>query len=198
MKSPRVWKCMKDAYLRRLKLPFAERLVATLEAGQKAGGDIRGQQSSCLLIVSPKISKFPEMERVIDLRVEDNPQPIDELRRLLRLQRAYEWARKAPALMFRGDYEASARAYDNAIDYAPFISELRYWKAVSLASTGNLNETRRIFKHISQIRGEKADWKLLTQNLIEVGLFPANDSTLLEEFSNKGTFPSKKKRRELV
>ncbi len=183
MKNHTVWSKMKDAFAQKSKLPFAERMVAALEAGQQAGGDIRGQQSSSLLVVSSKRSKFPEMERIIDLRVEDHPKPIEELKRLLRLQRAYEWARKAPALMFRDEYEASAQAYDKAIKYAPSIAELKYWKAVNLVASGKMSESRAIFKSISRTKEEKATWKLLTKNLVKVGLFPSDNSGTMKIFS---------------
>ncbi|ASS75169.1 hypothetical protein CIG75_09365 [Tumebacillus algifaecis] len=56
--------------------PFPERLLKALEAGQFAGGDKRGKQSAALLVVDT--DEFP----YIDLRVDDNPEPLKELRRL--------------------------------------------------------------------------------------------------------------------
>jgi uncharacterized Ntn-hydrolase superfamily protein len=183
MKNRQVWIRMKEAYLRGLKLPFAERMVSALRAGQKAGGDIRGQQSSSLLVVSSKRSRFPEMQRIIDLRVEDHPRPIYELSRLLRLYRAYEWARQAPSLMFRGEYDASAKAYDRAIRFAPLISELKFWKAVNLVSMGKLSESRKIFKSIARTKKEASEWNQLIRGLIEIGLFPSDTEILNQVFS---------------
>ncbi len=62
--------------------PLGERLVAALEAGQAAGGDARGQQSAALIVVREGIGTPAFTDRLIDLRVDDHPAPIAELRRL--------------------------------------------------------------------------------------------------------------------
>jgi len=69
--------------------PLAERLVAALAAGQAAGGDRRGRQSAALLVVRAGGSYGGYNDRYIDLRVDDHPQPIAELAKLLRLHRIY-------------------------------------------------------------------------------------------------------------
>ena len=73
------------AYAASSKLPMAERMLGALDAGQAAGGDKRGKQSAALLIYSTE--DYPDY----DLRVDDHPEPLVELRRLLK--------------MFRFDYE---------------------------------------------------------------------------------------------
>jgi uncharacterized Ntn-hydrolase superfamily protein len=69
--------------------PLAERLVAALLAGQAAGGDGRGQQSAALLVVRAAGSYGGRSDRYIDLRVDDHPEPIVELKRILGLHRLY-------------------------------------------------------------------------------------------------------------
>lgn len=68
---------------------LAERLIAALEAGQQAGGDSRGQQAAALLIVKQDAGYYGYGDRYIDLRVDDHPYPIQELRRLYTLHRLY-------------------------------------------------------------------------------------------------------------
>ncbi len=68
---------------------LAERLVAALAAGQAAGGDRRGQESAALLVVRAKGGYGGYNDRYIDLRVDDHPAPIDELKRLLDLHHLY-------------------------------------------------------------------------------------------------------------
>jgi uncharacterized Ntn-hydrolase superfamily protein len=68
---------------------FANRLLTALEAGQAAGGDARGQQSAAICIVRPNGGYGGRNDRWIDLRVDDHPQPIAELRRLVMLHRVY-------------------------------------------------------------------------------------------------------------
>jgi len=71
-------------------VPLAERLVAALAAGEQAGGDLRGRQSAALLVVGPGGAGEPEDAVPVDLRVDDAPDPLGALGRLLYLQRAYE------------------------------------------------------------------------------------------------------------
>lgn len=66
-----------------------ERLVAALRAGQNRGGDSRGQQSAALLVVKEKGSYGGYLDRYIDLRVDDAPEPLEDLRRMLELHRLY-------------------------------------------------------------------------------------------------------------
>ena len=71
------------------EIAFAERLVRALAAGQAAGGDARGQQSAALLVVREGGGYGGFSDRSIDLRVDDHPEPIRELLRLLALHRLY-------------------------------------------------------------------------------------------------------------
>lgn len=68
---------------------LCDRLIAALAAGQEAGGDSRGQQSAALLVVKEKGGYEGFNDRFIDLRVDDHPHPIDELRRILQLHKLY-------------------------------------------------------------------------------------------------------------
>jgi len=65
--------------------PLADRLVASLKAGQKAGGDSRGRQAAALYVVKENGSYGGYSDRYIDLRVDDHKSPIEELERLLNL-----------------------------------------------------------------------------------------------------------------
>jgi uncharacterized Ntn-hydrolase superfamily protein len=66
---------------------LADRLVAALAAGQRAGGDRRGQQAAALLVVGAQGSFGQDDDRCVDLRVDDAPQPIDQLQTLLGMHR---------------------------------------------------------------------------------------------------------------
>lgn len=74
--GPRVVEDTLTAYQANGKLPFAERLIVALDAGQAAGGDSRGKQSAALRIFTSEDYPF------LDLRVDDHPEPLVELRRL--------------------------------------------------------------------------------------------------------------------
>ncbi len=86
--GPQVVEAMAETFQRTEGL-FPERLLAALEAGQGAGGDSRGQQSAALLVVKERGSYGGYLDRYIDLRVDDQPTPIVELRKLLDLHRLY-------------------------------------------------------------------------------------------------------------
>ena len=86
--GPQVVEAMAETF-QRTAGPLPERLVAVLEAGQSQGGDSRGQQSAALYVVKEKGSYGGYLDRYIDLRVDDHPTPIAELRKLLDLHRLY-------------------------------------------------------------------------------------------------------------
>ena len=107
---------------------LCDRLVAALAAGQAAGGDSRGQQSAALLVVRQGGGYGGFNDRFIDLRVDDHPQPINELQRILQLHKLYlfppdpadilvidhDVARELQQLLtVLGDYQgASSGSYD--------------------------------------------------------------------------------------
>jgi uncharacterized Ntn-hydrolase superfamily protein len=176
MANDRVWPAMAKAF-QATAGDLADRMLAALEAGQAAGGDIRGRQSAAILIVKAKGSKRPWVgaDRVFDLRVEDNPSPIAELKRLIRLQRAYAHANRGDELMTEKKIEEALKEYRAASRLAPEIAELPFWHAVTLASIGREAEAAPIFKAVF---AKEPVWADLLQRLPAAGLFP-NDPALI-------------------
>ncbi|MHB8233068.1 MAG: DUF1028 domain-containing protein [Solirubrobacteraceae bacterium] len=109
---------------------LAERLLAALDAGEAAGGDVRGRQSAALLVVpgegEPWRTRF-------DVRVEDHERPLDELRRLVRLARAYEMAELADESVAEGRHAEATRLYLRASELAPEADELIFWAGLGVA-----------------------------------------------------------------
>jgi uncharacterized Ntn-hydrolase superfamily protein len=97
--------------------PLVERLVAALEAGQAAGGDKRGQQSAALVVerIGAHAETREGIDRVCELRVEDHPEPIVELRRLVGIWSVWEAQRRAHAFFERGDHAAAADSLHAAL-----------------------------------------------------------------------------------
>jgi uncharacterized Ntn-hydrolase superfamily protein len=87
---------MRDAFLATRAAPLADRMLAALEAGQAAGGDRRGQQAAALVVEQRGAAERSRegIDRTCDLRVDDHPEPILELRRLLDLWHRREAERK--------------------------------------------------------------------------------------------------------
>ncbi|HTT26396.1 MAG TPA: DUF1028 domain-containing protein, partial [Thermoplasmata archaeon] len=82
-----------------------ERLLAALAAAQREGGDRRGMQSAALLIVKEKGGYLEGNDRWVDLRVDDHPSPIEELRRIFKLYDLTALTREDPATLVRIDQD---------------------------------------------------------------------------------------------
>jgi uncharacterized Ntn-hydrolase superfamily protein len=166
MATPDVWPAMADAY-RSATGDLAQRMLAALEAGQGAGGDIRGRQSAALLIVKAESGGRPWADTVVELRVEDHAEPIQELKRLLTLHRAYEHMNHGDELLGKGQVEQALEAYRTAATMAPQIEELPFWQAVTLTDLGRVEEALPIFR---EVFAENPDWCTLVQRLPASGL----------------------------
>jgi uncharacterized Ntn-hydrolase superfamily protein len=132
MRTDAVWGAMSEAYLG-ASGPLATRLLAALDAGEAAGGDVRGRQSAALLVVPATGEAW---ERVVEVRVEDHPEPLGELRRLVGLSAAYAVAAEGDEATGAGDHDAAAERYLAAWDLAPANVELRFWAGLSLHHRG--------------------------------------------------------------
>jgi uncharacterized Ntn-hydrolase superfamily protein len=101
--------------------PLVERLVAALEAGQAAGGDRRGQQSAAVVVerIGARSESRNGIDRICDLRVEDHPEPIAELRRLVGIWTSWDASRRASWLAEQGRYAEAADAMRRALETDP-------------------------------------------------------------------------------
>jgi len=149
--------------------PLAERMLAALEAAQQAGGDIRGKQSAAILVVRGRATDAPWTDRLIDLRVEDDPEPVVELRRLLRLHRAYERMNRGDEAMAEGRIDDALRDYAAAEEMFPDNDEFVFWHAVTLAGTGRRDEALPVFERAFRMN---PSWVLLVPRLVTVGQLP--------------------------
>ena len=148
---------------------FAERLLSALDAAQAEGGDLRGRQSAAMLIVSPRATGNPVEDRPMDLRVEDHPEPLRELRRLLSLRRAYQRVDVGDQLAAAGDVEGSLAEYEAAHRSQPDNLELAFWHGVALAASGREDDAAPIMRRAFEAH---AGWIELLKRLPAAGLFP--------------------------
>jgi len=167
MLTDKVWSTMAKNFESNINLPLAERIVKTMEAAETVGGDIRGKQSAAILIVGGKVAKNKWEDKIIDLRVEDNEQPVKELSRLLKLHRAYKHMDKGDLAIEHNDMEKALKEYDSALNLFPENLEMKFWTAVSLANNQKLKEASELFKTIFK---KDNNWRLLTERLPESGL----------------------------
>ncbi len=141
MRRATVWDAMAEAF-RGARGDLAERMLAALEAAEAEGGDIRGRQAARVLVVRGEASERPWEDVLVDLRVDDHPDPLPELRRLLTLQRAYERLERAEEFELAGDVDGALRERRAAMTLASENPEIAFWTAISLGLHGRLGEAR--------------------------------------------------------
>ena len=174
MLNDKVWSAMAEAF-ESAEGPLAERMIAALEAAQEVGGDIRGKQSSSILIVRGESTGNVWEDRLVDLRVEDHQHPVKELKRLLRVHRAYEHMNDGDLAVEHGDMELAMKEYSAAEDMFPDNEEMKYWHAVTLVNNGGLEEALPLFK---EVFAKNENWKILTPRLVPIGLLTVDDKQL--------------------
>jgi uncharacterized Ntn-hydrolase superfamily protein len=137
------WPAMATAYelATRQGLPFSERLLLALEAAEREGGDVRGRQSAAIVIVEGRRSNPAWRSRVLDVRVDDHPDPLGELRRIVNLAECYALLDDEGEAARAGRDEAER--YAEARRRAPEAAELAFWMAVELAKRGEVEAARR-------------------------------------------------------
>lgn len=187
MANDKVWPAMAKAYAES-KGDLAERMLAALDAAQAAGGDIRGKQSAALVVVGPKSTGRSWLDRVFDLRVDDAPDPLAELRRLVALQRAYNHMNAGDLAVEHKDHQSALREYSAAETIASTtpgipqsrLAEMTYWHAVSLVNMGRSDEALPLFARVFKL---EPAWRELTPRLVKSGLLP-DDAKLTERIVN--------------
>ena len=148
---------------------LANRLMAALEAAQGSGGDIRGKQSAAMLIVKGKATNRSWNDRVLELRIEDHPTPIAELKRLLTVHRAYEHMNAGDLAVEHNDLDGAMAEYGRAAELLPGNVEVEYWAAVTLATSGNVEKALPMFQRVF---AADANWVELTKRLHKPGIIP--------------------------
>lgn len=169
-----VWPAMANAF-QKAEGPLAERLLAALEAAEREGGDIRGRQSASLLVVRGQTTGKAWADRLIDLRVDDHQTPLIELKRLLKVHRAYEYMNAGDLAIEKNDLDGALKAYQSAEALFPENLEMKYWHAVSLAGVGHISEALPLFKSVFD--GDE-NWRILTRRLPGVGLLDVSKKDL--------------------
>lgn len=159
---------MRHAY-EAAKGDLAERLLVALEAAQEVGGDIRGCQSAAILIVSGKRAAHAAEGRMLDLRIEDHPAPLVELRRLITRARAYDQMNRGDAMLEAGNIEGANAAYSTAAKLEPDHPEMAYWHGITWASRGELDKAGPFLKKAFQADPR---WIELVRRMPAAGLLP--------------------------
>ncbi len=166
-----VWHAMADAFTA-TGGDLSHRLMAALEAAQNEGGDIRGRQSAAMLVVEGPKQSHPWQGILVDLRVDDHPEPLHELRRLLTVNKAYQSMNAGDAFLADGKIDEAFQAYNAAAALAPEIIELPFWQAVTLAESGRVAEALPVFQRVF---AADENWRELLRRLPASGLLKVSE-----------------------
>jgi len=171
MEKDTVWRAMAEAY-EGAEGDLAERLLVALEAAEKEGGDIRGRQSAAIIVVAAQSSGRPWQDRLFDLRVEDNQRPVEELRRLVGLQRAYRKLNEGDELWTLRKVDEAMAAYQAAAAAAPDAAtngEAAFWIGITLA---NGADPGLAIPYLQRAYVQDTRWATLVERLPAANLLP--------------------------
>lgn len=174
MINDKVWKAMSEAF-ENSSGPLEERLMLTLEAAQETGGDIRGKQSAAILVVKPQSTGQVWLDRKVDIRVDDHPEPLKELRRILKVHKAYDHMNKGDLAIEHNDMDLAMKEYSTAEEMFPDNEEMKYWHAVTLANIGKVEESLPLFE---EVFSKNKNWLKLTPRLIKSELLTVSENDL--------------------
>lgn len=163
------------AAFEKAKGDLAHRMMVALEAAQALGGDLRGQQAAAVLVVSGENTGQPWKDRLVDLNVEDHPEPLKELRRLLALHDAYEHMDRGDLAIEENDMAKARAEYGAAQKMFPENLEMKFWYAVALVNAGEMEESLPIFKEVLNRDGH---WAVLIPRLVDSGLLPSDSDAM--------------------
>lgn len=173
MEKGTVWEAMAETFEQGVG-DLAERMMRALEAAQAEGGDIRGKQSAALVVVANKLSGAPWENRILDLHVDDSPDPLPELRRLLKVARAYrQWDRAYATLentaLEDERFRLAQEQFDQAPDLMPDNPEGLFWYAVNLVNAGRVDDALPLLQRVYEAQPV---WRQLPGRLARAGLLP--------------------------
>jgi len=174
MSTAQVWPAMARAF-EPSKGTLADRLLAALNAAQAAGGDVRGKQSAALIVVRGKPTGKAWLDREFDLRVDDSPDPLKELARLVVLQRAYNHMNAGDVAVEGKDNARALAEYSAASALAPSNMEMVYWHAVALVNMARVSEALPLFKRVF---ASEPGWTAATPRIAAAGLLPHDQKVL--------------------
>ncbi len=182
MEKETVWPAMLEAYEQSKSAgnDLAERLLKALEAAEQEGGDIRGKQSAAILVVAGENTGQSWVDQLFDLRVEDHPDPLVELRRLVTMRRAYNALIDAGKHLADKDSEKAMLGFSNALNLAPdhiTHGEIPFWIGVTLINAGEIAEA---LPYLARAQKQHKSWIDLIPRLVSSGRFP-DDAAIIQQ-----------------
>jgi len=168
-----VWPAMAEAY-KSAEGELIDRLLAALDAAEFEGGDIRGRQSAAILVVSGRNTGRPWIDTIYDVRVDDSPEPLVEIRRLVSVARAYIHMRRAQSAVERRDIDTLNREFETAARLIGDNPEMRFWHAIGLLTAGKIDDGVSILRELC---ARDRNWITLALRLPAI-LLPPNPAVI--------------------
>ncbi|HLM34868.1 MAG TPA: DUF1028 domain-containing protein [Gaiellaceae bacterium] len=168
MRTEEVWPAMAEAFAASRR-PLPWRLLDALDAAEAAGGDFRGKQSAAILVVRGEPSERPWDDKLLELRVDDHPEPLSELRRLLELADGY----RALLQLREGDPPPEAVA---AVRRLPEL-DVRWSETYAALRDGDVERARALVRPLFE---SEPRWRGYVASLAARGLLPHADELLRE------------------
>jgi len=191
-----VWPAMVRAF-DRANGPLADRLVAAMDAAEREGGDLRGRQAAALIVVSDRPEASAPLDRSVDLRIDDHPDPVGEIRRLLEYSRAHERANRAIERIRTNDVAGALADLDDACSAHPNEPEFLVRRALVLFRLGRVDAARADLRNASVVN---AGWVELVLRFADAGIVPvrrADLAPLVAELRRDAVAPAANPRQEL-
>ncbi len=176
MSTPDVWPAMASTFADSSG-PLAQRLLATLNAGEAAGGDARGRMSAALLVVAGETPSQPGAGTLVDLRVDRSDDPLGDLSKLLTAADAFADFSVAVDLLFGGDPVNALAKVDDALILLPRDENMRFLRSGALVASGALDAG---IAELRSLIAERPTWELVVRSFAAKGLFPIPDGVSID------------------
>ncbi len=174
MAQPTVWQAMVSAF-ENTDGQLADRLLAALEGAEDEGGNILGRQSAALIVVSGKSSGINELDHLVDLRVDDSPDPLGEIKRLLRYARAHQLADQGINKVMMGEVATGLADLEECCAEFPDEPEFQFRRALPLLLLGQVDEARMALQKAYIIH---SGWSKLLLRFADAGIIPVSREKL--------------------
>ncbi len=169
-----VWDEMGAAFME-AQGELVDRLIVSLEAARSAGGDLRGRRSAAVIVVNAEASGDPALDVLFNLRVEDHDQPLEELKRLITLKKAFHHNSRGDHHLRNGDVDAALREFSMAVAMAPTQEELVFWQALAMAVAGFQKEAEPLFLELFDT---SRNWRVLAERVARSRYLPEGSNAL--------------------
>jgi len=169
MLAPGVPEAMAGAFEAAAGAHLADRLLAALDAAEALGGDIRGRQCAAVHVRNAEATGDLLVDVVVDVRVDDDPEPLVPLRGLVSTALGFAAGSRAGDLLQAGDLRAAQEEYGEALARAGGDPQVPFWHAVELAAAGHVTEAAGAWADLAA-RSGTGQWAELLARMVATGL----------------------------